>query len=65
MIPEHAELMAKGYDIKGMIKEIDEKLSDPDVWSDHKKSDKLGKERAKLVADLEPLEFEWMSRAEA
>jgi len=26
---------------------------------------KLGDERAKLAAELEPLEFEWVSRAEA
>ena len=46
------------------IREIDEQLSDPDVWSNPKKSQKLGDERSKLVTELEPLEFEWMSRAE-
>ena len=44
------------------IKEIDAKLADPDVWQNHKKADKLGKERTSLVSELEPLEFEWMSR---
>ncbi|MDX2147094.1 MAG: ABC-F family ATP-binding cassette domain-containing protein [Planctomycetota bacterium] len=46
------------------IKEIDEAMLDPDVWRNAKKSNQLGEERAKLVADLEPLEFEWSRRAE-
>lgn len=46
------------------IRQIDESLADPSVWRDAKKSNKLGDERAALLAELEPLEFEWASRAE-
>ncbi len=46
------------------IREIDASMGDPNVWSDARKCAKLGDERARLVAELEPLEFEWMSRAE-
>ena len=51
-------------DIEGRIKAIDASLSDGGVWRDHAKCDKLGKERTALVQELEPLEFEWMRRAE-
>ena len=51
--------------IESRIKEIDQSMNDPDVWSNPKKCEQLGAERAKLAADLEPLEFEWMSRAES
>jgi len=50
--------------IEARIKEIDASMSEPDVWRDAKKMSKLGDERAKLVGELEPLEFEWMRRAE-
>jgi ATP-binding cassette subfamily F protein 3 len=50
--------------ISTRIKEIDASLSEPDVWRDQKKSHRLGEERAKLAAELEPLEFEWAKRAE-
>ncbi|MCX5689231.1 MAG: ATP-binding cassette domain-containing protein [Planctomycetota bacterium] len=46
------------------IKQIDEQTADPAVWRDTKKCDQLGAERKKLMDDLEPLEFEWMRRAE-
>jgi len=49
--------------IEKRIEQIDKEMALPDVWSDHRKMTKLGDERAKLAADLEPLEFEWMSRA--
>jgi len=48
--------------LENQIKAIDKKLADPDVWQNHKKADKLGSQRAELVNELEPLEFEWMSR---
>lgn len=44
------------------IQAIDAELTE--VWSEPKKADRLGSERAKLVAELEPLEFEWARRAE-
>ncbi len=46
------------------IKEIDATLADPDVWQNAAKCSALGDERAKLLGDLEPLEFEWSRRAE-
>jgi len=49
--------------IEKRIQKIDREMAEPDVWSDHRKMTKLGDERAKLAAELEPLEFEWMSRA--
>jgi ATP-binding cassette subfamily F protein 3 len=52
-------------EIESRIKAIDESLGDPDVWSNPKKCDELGSERAKLSEELEPLEFEWLRRAEA
>ena len=50
--------------IETRMKQIDREMAEPDVWSDHRKMTKLGDERAKLASELEPLEFEWMSRAE-
>lgn len=49
--------------IEARIKEIDQSMADPDVWSDPKKCTKLGDERTRLVQELEPLEFEWLRRA--
>lgn len=49
--------------IEKRIAQIDKEMAEPDVWSDHRKMTRLGDERAKLAAQLEPLEFEWMSRA--
>jgi len=50
--------------IETRIAEIDASMSDPDVWSNPKKCEDLGAERSKLAGELEPLEFEWMRRAE-
>jgi len=50
--------------IETRIAEIDASMNDPDVWSDPKRCERLGGERAKLTGDLEPLEFEWMRRAD-
>ena len=50
--------------IETRIKQIDESMNDPDVWSNPRKCEQLGAERAKLAAELEPLEFEWMRRAD-
>jgi ATP-binding cassette subfamily F protein 3 len=46
------------------LREIDAQLSDPDVWRNHDRSAKLGDERRRLGAELEPLEFEWARRAQ-
>ncbi|MEM8834854.1 MAG: ABC-F family ATP-binding cassette domain-containing protein [Planctomycetota bacterium] len=58
------QLEKKIETIETRIREIDASMSDPDIWSNAKKCAKLGDERASLVAELEPLEFEWMRRAE-
>jgi ATP-binding cassette subfamily F protein 3 len=50
--------------IESRIKAIDQSMNDPDVWSNPKKCEELGGERSKLAAELEPLEFEWMRRAD-
>ncbi|MEO1130515.1 MAG: ABC-F family ATP-binding cassette domain-containing protein [Planctomycetota bacterium] len=52
-------------EIETRVREIDESMSDPDVWSNPKRCATLGDERSTLVTELEPLEFEWMRRAEA
>jgi ATP-binding cassette subfamily F protein 3 len=63
MKPEQIENKIKT--IEARIKEIDQSMSDPGVWGDAKKCQKLGDERSKLVKELEPLEFEWLRRSEA
>ncbi|MBX3378359.1 MAG: ABC-F family ATP-binding cassette domain-containing protein [Phycisphaeraceae bacterium] len=57
------QLEAKIEQIETRIKAIDAAFADPDVWRDADKASALGQERQKLVADLEPLEFEWSQRA--
>lgn len=57
-------LDSKIEQLESRIKEIDEALADPDIWSDPKKCEQLGEDRLKAAQDLEPLEFEWMRRAE-
>jgi ATP-binding cassette subfamily F protein 3 len=58
------KLEAQIESLEGRIRDVDAKLADPDVWSNPRKCDELGKQRQQLVQELEPLEFEWMSRAE-
>jgi len=50
--------------IESRIKAIDASLADGEVWKNPAKCQSLGEERTALVAELEPLEFEWMRRAE-
>lgn len=50
--------------IETRIRQIDRELTDPDVYRNGAKSKQLGDERARLAAELEPLEFEWSRRAE-
>jgi ATP-binding cassette subfamily F protein 3 len=57
------QLEARIEKIQARIKTIDASFSDPDVYQDQKKCNRLGEERRKLLEELEPLEFEWMSRA--
>ena len=45
-------------------KEIDQKLADPDVWLDADRANKLTEERDGVTAELEPLEAEWLRKAE-
>lgn len=58
------QLEQKIETVERRIRELDASLADPVVWKDAAKSAKLGDERAKAVAELEPLEFEWSRRAE-
>ena len=46
------------------IREIDQMMMDPDVYTDGGRTRKLQSERASLAEELEPLEFEWSCRAE-
>jgi ATP-binding cassette, subfamily F, member 3 len=57
------QLEAKIEQMETRIREIDTALSDPDVYRNANKAAALGQERQKLVADLEPLEFEWSQRS--
>lgn len=50
-------------EIEGRIREIDATMMDPDVYTDGKKTRKLQSERTRLAEELEPLEFEWSTRA--
>ncbi len=58
------QLEEKIEKLQRRIREVDEQLADPGVWRDDKKSRKFGDERKQLVAELEPMEFEWARRAE-
>ncbi len=50
--------------IQNRIKQIDQDMMSGDTWRDARKSNQLSAERGKLMSELEPLEFEWASRAE-
>jgi len=50
--------------LEARITQIDSSLADPDVWRDHARTSQLSDERARLAAELEPLEFEWARRAD-
>jgi ATP-binding cassette subfamily F protein 3 len=58
------QIEARIEQIGARIRAIDESFNDPEVWSDQRKCNQLGEERRKLGEELEPLEFEWMQRAE-
>ncbi|MEK6700750.1 MAG: ATP-binding cassette domain-containing protein, partial [Planctomycetota bacterium] len=49
-------------EIDKRIKQIDADITAGDVWKDQAKMSRLGAERQKLAAELEPLEMEYFSR---
>ena len=50
-------------EIETRIREIDETLMDPEAYRDGKRMRRLQTERTNLAGELEPLEFEWSTRA--
>lgn len=50
--------------LEGRVREIDRELADPDVWTDVDRANRLTGERDGLKAELEPLEAEWVRKAE-
>jgi ATP-binding cassette subfamily F protein 3 len=50
--------------LESSVREVDEQLVDPAVYSDGKRCRALQEERARLLSEIEPLEFEWSRRAE-
>lgn len=58
------KLEARIATVEARIKEIDRLLGTGDVWQDARKCHDLGEERARLAAELEPLEFEYFSRGQ-
>ncbi len=58
------DLEARIEKIEGQIEQVDAQLADPDTYRDPEKAKKLQLKREELAADLEPLEEEWMARAE-
>ncbi len=58
------QIEARIEQIETRIRELDEAMADPDVWRNHSRMEELGAERKKLLAEKEPLEFEWSRRAE-
>ena len=51
-------------EIETRIRQIDKELSNPSVWQNHEKGNALGEERRKLEQEKEPLDFEWLRRAQ-
>ena len=58
------ELETRMEKTEARIREIDESMMDPDVYTDGKRTKKLQNERNALASELEPMEFEWSCRAE-
>jgi ATP-binding cassette subfamily F protein 3 len=57
------QLEKKIETIQSRLKAIDVLFSDPDIYADHARCNRLAAERKKLLEELEPLEFEWLRRA--
>lgn len=51
-------------DLESRISEIDAALADPDTWREPDKAHALTAERSEASAELDPLEEEWIRRAE-
>jgi hypothetical protein len=58
------ELETRMEKTEARIREIDESMMDPEVYTDGKRTKKLQNERNTLASELEPMEFEWSCRAE-
>jgi ATPase subunit of ABC transporter with duplicated ATPase domains len=58
------QLEARIEQAQARLREVDAALGDPEVWRNPVRSSQLSDERAKLLGELEPLEFEWARRAE-
>ena len=50
--------------LEGRVRDIDRELADPDVWTDVERANRLTDERDRLKAEIEPLEAEWVRKAE-
>ena len=67
--PDFARLSIKDLEKRierheSRIREIDELMMDPAVYTDGRKTRELESERRRISDELEPLEFEWSCRAE-
>jgi len=56
------KLSSRIKQIEQRVKDIDEQMASPDVWRNPSKCDALGAERGTLTRELEPLEYEFLSR---
>ncbi len=59
------DLEAKIAGTEARIRQIDEQLATAEVWKNPARCQELGDERQRMAADLEAMEFEWISRSEA
>jgi ATP-binding cassette subfamily F protein 3 len=59
------DLEAGIADAEARIRQIDEQLASADVWKNPARCQELGDERQRVSAELEAMEFEWISRSEA
>lgn len=58
------ELEKRIESTESRIRQIDELMIQPEVYTDGKKTRELQTERRSLAEDLEPMEFEWSCRAD-
>jgi ATP-binding cassette subfamily F protein 3 len=57
-------LESRIVEVERELSQVDQKLADPDAYRDGEKVRKLQAQRQRLVAELEPMEAEWIRRAE-
>ncbi len=50
--------------LESRVGDIDRELADPDVWADVARANRLTEERDRLRGEMEPLEAEWVRKAE-